>query len=176
MTKKILIAASGTGGHVIPALNIAEKLLDINYKITWIGTKKGIENKLVNNEVIKMEHISSTGIRGKSFFGKVIGLLNFIKAFFQCYIIIRREKPIFTFGFGGYISTSASLASFFCRVPVYVHEANSVPGTANKINHMISKKHLRLSLVHFQKIIKLYHQVILLTLFSRTSSILNINI
>ena len=51
MTKKILIAASGTGGHVIPALNIAEKLLDINYKITWVGTKKGIENKLVNNKV-----------------------------------------------------------------------------------------------------------------------------
>ena len=140
MTKKILIAASGTGGHVIPALNIAEKLLDTNYKITWIGTKKGIENKLVNNEIIKLEHISSTGIRGKSFFGKVTGLLNFIKAFFQCYIIIRKERPIFIFGFGGYISTSASLASFFCRVPVYVHEANSVPGTANKINHMISKK------------------------------------
>ena len=51
MTKKILIAASGTGGHVIPALNIAEKLLDTNYKITWIGTKKGIENKLVNNDL-----------------------------------------------------------------------------------------------------------------------------
>ena len=118
MTKKILIAASGTGGHVIPALNIAERLLDTNYKITWIGTKKGIENKLVNNEIIKLEHISSSGIRGKSFFGKVKGLLNFIKAFFQCYIIIRKEKPIFILGFGGYISTSASLASFFCRVPV----------------------------------------------------------
>ena len=54
MNKKILIAASGTGGHVIPALNIAERLLDTNYKITWIGTKKGIENKLVNNEIIKL--------------------------------------------------------------------------------------------------------------------------
>ena len=140
MTKKILIAASGTGGHVIPALNIVERLLDTNYKITWIGTKKGIENKLVNNEIIKLEHISSSGIRGKSFFGKVKGLFNFIKAFFQCYIIIRKEKPIFILGFGGYISTSASLSSFFCRVPVYVHEANSIPGTANKINHMISKK------------------------------------
>ena len=124
MTKKILIAASGTGGHVIPALNIAEKLLDTNYKITWIGTKKGIENKLVNKEIIKLKHISSTGIRGKSFFGKVIGLFNFIKALFQCYIIIKKEKPIFVFGFGGYISTSVSLASFFCKVPVYVHEAN----------------------------------------------------
>ena len=43
MTRKILIVASGTGGHVIPALNIAEKFIDTNYKITWIGTKRGIE-------------------------------------------------------------------------------------------------------------------------------------
>ena len=140
MTRKILIVASGTGGHVIPALNIAEKFIDTNHKITWIGTKNGIENKLVNNEDITLKYINSTGIRGKSIIGKFIGLLNFIRAFFQCYIIIKKEKPIFTFGFGGYISTSASLASFFCKVPVYVHESNSVPGTANKINHLVSKK------------------------------------
>ena len=140
MTRKILIVASGTGGHVIPALNIAEKLISINYKITWIGTRKGIENKLVTNEDINLKYINSTGIRGKSFIGKVIGLLNFIRAFFQCYILIRKEKPIFLLGFGGYISTSASLASFFCRVPVYVHESNSVPGTANQVNHVVSKK------------------------------------
>ena len=140
MTKKIVIVASGTGGHVIPALTIAEKLLDSNYKITWIGTKRGIENKLINNKNIELKYINSTGIRGKSFIGKIIGLLNFIKALFQCYIIIKKENPIFILGFGGYISTSASLASFFYRVPVYVHESNSVPGTANKINHMISKK------------------------------------
>ena len=140
MTRKILIVASGTGGHVIPALNIAEKFIDTNYTITWIGTKSGIENKLINNKVINLKHINSTGIRGKSFIGIFIGLLNFIRAFFQCYIIIKKEKPIFIFGFGGYISTSASLASFLCGVPVYLHESNSVPGTANKINHIVSKK------------------------------------
>ena len=140
MTRKILIVASGTGGHVIPALNIADRLIDTNYKITWIGTRRGIENKLINNKAISLKYINSTGIRGKSFIGKFIGLLNFIRAFFQCYMIIKKEKPIFMFGFGGYISTSASLASFLCRVPVYLHESNAVPGTANKINHMVSKK------------------------------------
>ena len=95
-------------------MNMADKFIDTNYNITWIGTKRGIENKLIKNENIKLKYITSTGIRGKSFFGKVKGLLNFIKAFFQCYIIIRKEKPIFILGFGGYISTSASLASFFC--------------------------------------------------------------
>ena len=140
MTRKILIVASGTGGHVIPALNIAEKFIDTYYKIIWIGTKRGIENKLINNKAINLKYINSTGIRGKSFFGKIIGLLNFIRAFFQCYMIIKKEKPIFMFGFGGYISTSASLASFLGGVPVYLHESNSVPGTANKINHIVSKK------------------------------------
>jgi len=51
-----------------------------------------------------------------------------------------KEKPLFIIGFGGYISTSASLAAFFLRIPVYVHESNSIAGTANKINHFISKK------------------------------------
>ncbi len=140
MTRKILIVATGTGGHVIPALNIAEKLIDNNYEIIWIGTKKGIENRLIDDENIELRHIDSTGIRGKNIVGKVLGLFNFIRAFFQCYMIIKKEKPIFMFGFGGYISTSVSLASFLCRVPVYVHESNSVPGTANKINHIVSKK------------------------------------
>ena len=67
MTRKILIVASGTGGHVIPALNIAEKFIATNYKITWIGTKRGIENKLINNKAINLKYINSTGIRGKSF-------------------------------------------------------------------------------------------------------------
>jgi len=140
MTRKILIVASGTGGHVIPALNLADKLLSSNYQITWIGTKRGIENKLIDNKSIDLKFINSTGIRGKRIFGKLLGLLNFIRGFFQCYFIIKKEKPIFMFGFGGYISTSASLASFFCRIPVYAHESNSVPGTANKINHIVSKK------------------------------------
>ena len=76
MTRKILIVASGTGGHVIPALNIAEKFIDTKYMITWIGTKRGIENKLINNKAIDLKYINSTGIRGKSFNGKFIGLLN----------------------------------------------------------------------------------------------------
>ena len=140
MIRKIVIVASGTGGHVIPAMNIADKFIDTNYNITWIGTKRGIENKLIKNENIKLKYITSTGIRGKSIFGKVLGVLNFIRAFFQSCIIIMKDKPVLVFGFGGYITTSVSLASFLCRVPVYVHESNSIPGTANKINHIVSKK------------------------------------
>ena len=140
MTKKIIIVASGTGGHVVPALVIAESLIKKDYSITWLGTKKGIENKLVKNKLIKICHINSSGIRGKDFFNIIKGLFNFILSFFHVVVILIREKPLFIIGFGGYISTSASVAAYVLRLPVYVHESNSIAGTANKINHFISKK------------------------------------
>jgi len=140
MIKKIIIVASGTGGHVVPALAIADSLIKKDYSITWLGTKKGIENKLIKNELIKLCHINSSGIRGKNFFNVIKGLFNFILSFFQTVLIFIKEKPLFIIGFGGYISTSASIAAFVLRLPVYVHESNSIAGTANKINHFISKK------------------------------------
>jgi UDP-N-acetylglucosamine--N-acetylmuramyl-(pentapeptide) pyrophosphoryl-undecaprenol N-acetylglucosamine transferase len=140
MMNKIIIASSGTGGHVIPALNIADSLLKKGYEIIWIGTKNGIENKLIKNDKIKLIHITSTGIRGKSTLGKIRGIFNFTKSIFQSLKIINSYKPIFVLGFGGYISTSVSLASFLCRSPVYAHESNSIPGTANKINNLFTKK------------------------------------
>ena len=140
MTKKIMIASSGTGGHVIPALNISELLLSKGYEIIWIGTKNGIENKLIKNNKIKLFHITSTGIRGKNNFDKVRGILNFVKSIFQSTRIISKNRPLFVLGFGGYVSTSVSLAGFLYRLPVYAHESNSIPGSANKLNNLITKK------------------------------------
>ena len=140
MTKKIIIASSGTGGHVIPALNISELLLNKDYEIIWIGTKNGIENKLIKNNKIKLFHITSTGIRGKNFFAKIQGIVNFVKSVYQCTRIISENSPLFVLGFGGYISTSVSLAGFLYRLPVYAHESNSIPGSANKLNNLFTKK------------------------------------
>ena len=157
MKKKIIIVASGTGGHVVPALTIADLLLKKEYSISWFGTKKGIENRLIKNRNIQIHHISSSGIRGKNFFNIIKGLINFIGSFFQSFIILIKEKPIFIIGFGGYISTSVSLAAFILRLPVYAHESNSVPGTANKINHYISKKTFETFPGTFKKSLKVVH-------------------
>jgi UDP-N-acetylglucosamine--N-acetylmuramyl-(pentapeptide) pyrophosphoryl-undecaprenol N-acetylglucosamine transferase len=140
INKKIIIASSGTGGHVIPALNISELLLIKGYDVIWIGTKNGIENKLIKNKKIKLIHITSTGIRGKNFINKIKGLLNFMKSIFQSLKIIISNKPIFILGFGGYVSSSVSLAGFLYRLPVYAHESNSIAGSANKINNLITKR------------------------------------
>ena len=71
MKQNIFIVASGTGGHVIPANNIARLLLDSNYQVTWIGTRHGIENKIVNDKRISFKYLNSSGIRGKTFFNKI---------------------------------------------------------------------------------------------------------
>lgn len=139
MKKNIFIVSSGTGGHVIPANNIANKLITHNYQITWIGTTHGIENKIVNNEQINFKYLNSTGIRGKSIFHTIKGLINLFRSFFQSMVYIFTGKPIFILGFGGYISVPVSVAAYLMRVPVYVHESNSVAGTANKINNIFSK-------------------------------------
>ena len=140
MTKKIIIASSGTGGHVIPALNLSELLLSKGFEIIWIGTKNGIENKLIKNNKIKLFHITSTGIRGKNLFHKIKGILNFVKSILQSTRLISENKPLFVLGFGGYVSTSVSLAGFIYRLPVYAHESNSIHGSANKLNNLITKK------------------------------------
>ena len=140
MNKNIFIVASGTGGHVIPAKNISEILISHDYKITWIGTISGIENKLITDKEVQMKYIKSSGIRGKSFRKLMEGILNLIISFFQSLILIYKEKPLFILGFGGYITVSISIAAFIMGVPVYAHESNSIAGTSNKINNFFSRK------------------------------------
>ena len=93
MKKNIFIIASGTGGHVIPAKIISNKLIHHNYKVTWIGTDRGIENKLIQDPNINMHHIDSTGIRGKSLFQIINGIINLVKSFYQSLILIYQEQP-----------------------------------------------------------------------------------
>ena len=139
MKKNIFIVASGTGGHVIPARNIASLLINSHYTITWIGTKHGIENQIVNDKRICFKYLDSSGIRGKSIFHTIKGTINLLRSIFQSLIHINKGKPIFMIGFGGYITVPVSIAAFIMRVPVYAHESNSIPGTANKINNLMSK-------------------------------------
>ena len=141
MTKKFIsILASGTGGHVYPAYTVAMEFIEKGYEIIWIGTEKGIENKVVNSDSIIIENISSTGIRGKPFFKKIIGILYLFKSIFEAYKIIKKYKPKLTIGFGGYVSLPGVIISYLFRIPVIIHEQNSIAGTANKINYLFSKK------------------------------------
>ena len=138
--KIIAILASGTGGHIYPALCIAEEYIKRGYKILWIGTPNGLEDKIIDNQNIIIEKISSQGIRGKTTIKKLISIVNVFKSIFQSISIFRRYRPSMVLGFGGYVSVSSSLSAFILSIPVIVHEQNAVAGTANKINYYFAKR------------------------------------
>ena len=140
MTKTIAILASGTGGHIYPALCIAQEYINQGYKILWIGTEKGLEDKIINNPSIIIEKISSQGMRGKSLSKKLISFLKIFISIIQSIKIFRKYKPSLVFGFGGYVSVSSSLSAYLLSIPVIMHEQNAIAGTANKINYYFSKR------------------------------------
>jgi len=136
--KKIIIFAAGTGGHVYPGLSIANELLSKNVSVSWIGTKNGIENRIITDSRIKIHHISFSGIRGK-------GVLSYIKlpvklfiATIQSVVILRKIKPDIVLSMGGYISFPCGLASFILQIPIVTHEQNIVFGLANNILRFLS--------------------------------------
>ena len=78
--KKIVIFDAGTGGHIYPGISIAKELIQNNVSVVWIGTKKGIENKIVSKEKLHIEHINFSGIRGKGYLGYLKLPFNLLKA------------------------------------------------------------------------------------------------
>jgi UDP-N-acetylglucosamine--N-acetylmuramyl-(pentapeptide) pyrophosphoryl-undecaprenol N-acetylglucosamine transferase len=138
--KYIAILSSGTGGHVYPAYALSIEYIKKGYKIIWIGTKNGLENKVVQDESIQIKHVKSQGIRGKNFLKKIFGLFNFLASIVESFIIIKKYKPCLIFGFGGYVSVPGTISGFVLNIPVVTHEQNSIAGTANKINYFLSKR------------------------------------
>jgi UDP-N-acetylglucosamine--N-acetylmuramyl-(pentapeptide) pyrophosphoryl-undecaprenol N-acetylglucosamine transferase len=137
--KKVFIAGGGTGGHFYPAYSLAEYLHEKGYEITYIGAKKGIEGRK-DFPFGKKILLDIEGVRGKGFKGKIISGINLLKNSLAVREILRQEKPDFSVCFGGYASLPLGLASALEKVPLYIHEQNSVPSYTNKLLSFFSKK------------------------------------
>ena len=131
--KHVLIAAGGTGGHVYPALAVADYLREQGVKITWVGTEKGLEHRVVPAANIPLEIISISGLRGKGLLNLVFVPLKLVLAIVQVIKIFLRIKPDAVLGMGGFVSGPCGLAAFILRKPLYLHEQNAIPGLTNKV-------------------------------------------
>ena len=130
---KALFVAGGTGGHVYPALEVAREFKNSGAQIYWIGKENSLEQEFSKREGFKVEPIKSSGFRKKSFIEKILSVFYLITSFINSIFILLKIKPRFIFCFGGYLSLGPGFASVVLRVPLFIHEQNSVAGTANKL-------------------------------------------
>ena len=133
MAVRIMIMAGGTGGHVFPGLAVAEHLRDAGHSVSWLGTKNGIEAKLVPDAGLPIDWLSVTGLRGKGVLSAFMAPFMLLRACMQASAIIRQRQPDVVLGFGGFASGPGGLMSWFHRKPLVIHEQNRVPGTTNRI-------------------------------------------
>lgn len=132
MVKKILIMAGGTGGHVFPALAIAEKLKAQGNTVAFLGTRQGLEAKLVAKHGFPLLTINIAGVRGHKFSRKLVAPLLLLRAVWQAIWVIKAFKPDHVLGMGGFASGPGGLAAWVLRKPLCIHEQNAVAGTTNR--------------------------------------------
>ena len=136
--KHILIAAGGTGGHVYPALAVADYLREHGVSVTWVGTEKGLEYRVIPAANIPLELISISGLRGKGILNLLFVPLKLVVAIFQTIKIFLKVKPDAILGMGGFVSGPCGLTAYILRKPLYLHEQNAIPGLTNKVLSFIA--------------------------------------
>ena len=138
MSKKILIMAGGTGGHIFPALSISNELKKRGAKIEWLGGNNSMESELVPNHSIKFHGVYTSGIRGKKIITLVKAIFLLAYGFIQTTFVFLRYRPNVVIGMGGYTSGIGGLMAKVFFVPLFIHEQNTVPGSTNKLLSKIS--------------------------------------
>ncbi|TCT23053.1 undecaprenyldiphospho-muramoylpentapeptide beta-N-acetylglucosaminyltransferase [Thiobaca trueperi] len=126
------VMAGGTGGHVFPALAVAETLRAQGVQVFWIGTRQGMESRLVPEHGFEMEWIRIEGLRGKGLGQMLKAPFKLAGALWQARAILARRRPALVLGMGGFASGPGGLAARALGIPLIVHEQNFVPGMTNQ--------------------------------------------
>lgn len=131
--RHILIMAGGTGGHVFPALSVARVLRDREVRVSWLGTRRGIESRLVPEADIPIHYIRVSGLRGKGWRSRLAAPWQVLRALCEAVRVLRRVRPDAVLGLGGFASGPGGLAARMLGIPVVIHEQNAVAGTTNRL-------------------------------------------
>jgi UDP-N-acetylglucosamine--N-acetylmuramyl-(pentapeptide) pyrophosphoryl-undecaprenol N-acetylglucosamine transferase len=128
----VLIMAGGTGGHVFPALAVANVLRARGVPVTWLGVPGSMESRLVPANGFPIEWVRVAGIRGKGLLAWLLAPVSVVNAVAQSLRVLRRVQPRSVLGLGGYVSGPGGIAAWLLRVPLLIHEQNAVAGLTNR--------------------------------------------
>ena len=134
-----MIMAGGTGGHVYPALSVAEHLRAQGIEVVWLGTRRGLEARVVPNAGFQMEWLEIKGLVGTSWMRKLAMPWMLLRAVTQALGIMRRRMPDAVLGMGGFAAGPGGIAAWLLRRPLVIHEANAVCGVTNRLLAPFSK-------------------------------------
>ena len=129
----VMIMAGGTGGHVFPALAVAEVLREHGVPVVWLGTRAGIEAGVVPAAGYPVEWINTSGLRGKHWGNRLRAPFRLLRACVQAWQAIRRTRPCAVLGMGGFVAGPGGVMAWLLRKPLLIHEQNAIPGLTNRL-------------------------------------------
>ncbi|AHM56346.1 UDP-N-acetylglucosamine--N-acetylmuramyl-(pentapeptide) pyrophosphoryl-undecaprenol N-acetylglucosamine transferase MurG [Peptoclostridium acidaminophilum DSM 3953] len=131
---KAVISGGGTGGHIYPALSIAEKIMENEKEssILYIGTREGLESRIVPEKGYEFKTVQVRGFQRKLSLENAKRIALFMKGLAQSLAIIKKNKPDVVIGTGGYVCGPVVLAGALLGIPTLIHEQNAFPGITNK--------------------------------------------
>ena len=140
MESRVMVMAGGTGGHVFPALAVADWLRQQGCEICWLGTRNGMESRLVPEQGYPMEYIDLRGVRGTGMTRRLSAPFVVLRALWQAWWIMRRQRPGLVLGMGGFVSGPGGVMAWVLRVPLVIQEQNAIPGLTNRILSRIASR------------------------------------
>ncbi|WMN87692.1 undecaprenyldiphospho-muramoylpentapeptide beta-N-acetylglucosaminyltransferase [Vibrio parahaemolyticus] len=139
-TKRLMVMAGGTGGHVFPGLAVAKQLQEQGWEIRWLGTADRMEADLVPKHGIEIDFIKVKGLRGQGVKRLLAAPFQIINAIMQARTHMKQWQPDAVLGMGGYVSGPGGVAAWLSGIPVVLHEQNAVAGLTNQWLSKIAKK------------------------------------
>lgn len=137
---RIAIAGGGTGGHLFPAIALAQEFSKRGHELFFIGNRGRIEEIKVPEYGYEIEFVKGGQVKGVGVIGAVKGLAATFLGLLSAYFLLGRKKPDAVVGVGGYASVAAVLAGRLRKKPTALCEQNSVPGRANRFLSRFAKK------------------------------------
>ncbi|MBM3374633.1 MAG: undecaprenyldiphospho-muramoylpentapeptide beta-N-acetylglucosaminyltransferase [Betaproteobacteria bacterium] len=130
---RVVIAAGGTGGHIFPALAVAQSLALLGIESHWVGSNRGLEARVVRDQAgFPLTELSLAGVRGRGLAGALALPMGLLRSLIQSWKLVSQVRPAMVLVFGGYVSFPVGIAARLQGYPLIVHEQNAVMGTANR--------------------------------------------
>jgi UDP-N-acetylglucosamine--N-acetylmuramyl-(pentapeptide) pyrophosphoryl-undecaprenol N-acetylglucosamine transferase len=132
---RVVIAGGGTGGHLYPGIAVAREIVarQPRARISFAGTARGIEARVVPREGFPLDVLRSGGLKGKSALARMRGVATLPASLVDAWGIVSRRRPHLVIGVGGYSSGAVVLVAALRRVPTMLLEQNAVPGLTNRL-------------------------------------------